>query len=51
VLYLEVCRIDSILARLDETDIVVPPREGPFGGREVYVRDPSGRIIALTSHE
>jgi catechol 2,3-dioxygenase-like lactoylglutathione lyase family enzyme len=51
VLYLEVCRIDAILDRLDEADIVVPARETPFGGREVYVRDPSGRIIALISHE
>jgi catechol 2,3-dioxygenase-like lactoylglutathione lyase family enzyme len=49
VLYLQVADLDEILPRLDGVEIVVPARENPFGIREVYVREPSGRILAISS--
>ena len=49
VLYLEVADLDPILERLEGADIVVPLRETLFGTREIFVRDPSGRIVALTA--
>lgn len=51
VLYLQVADLDEILPRLDGVEVVVPPRENAFGVREVYVREPSGRILAISSSE
>jgi catechol 2,3-dioxygenase-like lactoylglutathione lyase family enzyme len=51
VIYLEVDDFDEILPRLEGLDIVVPARETILGTREIFVREPSGRILALTSRD
>jgi len=49
VIYLQVDDLDEILPRLEGVEVVVPLRETIFGTREIFVREPSGRIIALSS--
>lgn len=49
VLYVEVADLDALLPRLDGVEIVVPLRESIVGTRELIVREPSGRLVALTS--
>ena len=51
VLYVEVDDLDAVLPRLEGVEVVVPLRESIVGAREILVREPSGRIVALTSHE
>lgn len=50
ILTLPVSNLDAILPRLEGVEIVVPLRETDFGVREVYVREPSGRVVALIEH-
>ncbi|QDV36802.1 VOC family protein [Tautonia plasticadhaerens] len=47
ILYLPVSDLDALLPRLDGVEVVVPLRENDFGVRELYVREPSGRLVAL----
>ncbi len=47
--YLEVDDLDDLLPRLEGVEVVVPVRETIFGTREVFLNEPSGRILALTS--
>lgn len=49
VIYLEVDDLDALLPRLEGIETVIPVRETILGGREVFLREPSGRILALTS--
>jgi catechol 2,3-dioxygenase-like lactoylglutathione lyase family enzyme len=49
VIYLEVDDLDDILPKLDGIEVVVPLRETILGTREIFFREPSGRILALTS--
>ena len=49
VIYLQVDDLDEILPRLDGVPVVVPLRETILGTREIFVREPSGRILALSS--
>lgn len=50
VLYLQVGNLDELLPRLEGVEVVSPYRETFVGHHEIYVREPSGRILALTSH-
>lgn len=50
LIFLEVSDFDAVLDRLEGADVVIPERESPFGSREIFVREPSGRIVALTCH-
>lgn len=49
ILHVQVDDLEEILPRLDGLEIVVPLRESGFGGREIYVTEPSGRLVAITS--
>ena len=49
VLYLEVEDLDAILPHLEGVEVVVPVRETILGTREIFLREPSGRILALSS--
>lgn len=49
VIHLEVDDLDEVLPALDGVELVVPPRQTIFGTGEVFVREPSGRIVAITS--
>ncbi len=49
VIHLEVDDLQSVLPLLDGLEVVVPIRENIFGGKEIYVREPSGRILAISS--
>jgi Glyoxalase/Bleomycin resistance protein/Dioxygenase superfamily len=51
VLYVEVADLDALLPRLEGIEVVVPLRESIVGDREIIVREPSGRLVALTSHD
>ena len=51
VMYLEVDDLDELLPRLEGVETVVPIRETIFGTREVFVREPSGRILAIASRD
>lgn len=48
VMYIEVDDLDSLLPRLEGAEIVVPLRETIFGSREIFVREPSGRVLAIS---
>ena len=48
VIYLEVDSLDEVLPALEGVEQVVPPRETIFGTGEVFVREPSGRVVAIT---
>jgi uncharacterized glyoxalase superfamily protein PhnB len=47
IVYLEVRSLEDVLAKLAETEIVVPVRETGHGTRELYVRDPAGNLIGF----
>ncbi|WP_169979726.1 VOC family protein [Tautonia rosea] len=47
ILSMLVSDLDELLPRLKGLEIVVPQRESDFGVRELYVREPSGRVVAL----
>ena len=49
VMYLEVDDLDELLPRLMGAEVVVPVRETFLGTREIFVREPSGRILSLSS--
>ncbi len=51
VIYLEVDDLDELLPRLEGIEVVSPLRETPFGSREIYVREPSGRILSISSRD
>ncbi len=51
VIYLEVDDLDELLPRLDGIEVVSPLKETPFGSSEIYVREPSGRILCLSSRD
>lgn len=51
VLYIHVEDIDAVLSRLDDSDIVSSTQESAFGSRIVYLREPSGSLIALVAHD
>lgn len=51
VLYVEVADLELLLPRLEGLEVVVPLRETITGNREIFVREPSGRVVALTSHD
>ena len=51
VLYLEVNDLDALMPRLEGIEVVVPLRETILGTREVFVREPSGRILAISSRD
>jgi hypothetical protein len=44
MLFCRVADLDVIIARLDETDIVVPRRRTPYGADEIYVRTVGGPL-------
>jgi hypothetical protein len=47
IIYVVVDNLEDLLPRLGGVDVVVPLRESGFGGQEIYVTEPSGRIVAL----
>lgn len=49
VLYLEVDNLDDLVPKLEGLDVVIPLRQTPFGTQEIFVNEPSGRIVAITS--
>ena len=49
VIYLEVDDLQSLLPRLEGVEVVVPVRETILGGQEMFIREPSGRMLGLTS--
>lgn len=49
VIYLEVDDLDELMPRLEGIEVVVPLRETILGTQEVFVREPSGRILAISS--
>jgi catechol 2,3-dioxygenase-like lactoylglutathione lyase family enzyme len=49
VIYLEVNDLDELLPKLDGVEVVVPLRDTILGTREIFFREPSGRILALSS--
>ncbi len=51
VLYLHVDDLDDVMARIEGVEVVVPMRETILGTREIFVREPSGRILALSSRD
>jgi hypothetical protein len=51
VIYLEVDDLKELLPALEDVEVVVPLRETILGTREIFVREPSGRILALTSQK
>lgn len=51
VLYVEVDDLDAVLPSLDGIEVVSPLKETILGTREVFLREPSGRIVALTSRD
>lgn len=51
VIYLEVDHLDELMPRLEGVEVVVPVRETILGTREVFVREPSGRIVAISARD
>ena len=51
VMYIEVDDLVDLMPRLEGVEIVVPMRETIFGTREIFVREPSGRILAIASRD
>lgn len=49
VMYLEVDDLDDLMPMLEGVEIVVPIRETIFGTREIFIREPSGRILAISA--
>jgi uncharacterized glyoxalase superfamily protein PhnB len=49
IMYVEVDDLEALAPRLAGADVVVPLRQTCFGTLEMYVNEPSGRIVALTS--
>jgi catechol 2,3-dioxygenase-like lactoylglutathione lyase family enzyme len=47
--YIEVESLDEILPKLDGIEILAGPRPTFYGAQEVFVREPSGRVIAFAS--
>ncbi len=47
ILYLETNSLDSILAAIENAEIVKPEHVTPYGAREIYVRDPAGNVIGF----
>src|SRR5581483_3673025 len=50
VIYLEVECLDDLLPKLEGIEVIAPVRETAFGGHELFLREPSGRIVALVDH-
>ncbi|MDB5351813.1 MAG: hypothetical protein JWN86_3060 [Planctomycetota bacterium] len=50
VLYLQVDDLEELLPRLEGIEVVVPMRETILGTREIFIREPSGRIVSLSSY-
>lgn len=48
VLYLEVDSLDALMPHLDGIEVVVARRETILGTDEIFVREPSGRILAIS---
>jgi catechol 2,3-dioxygenase-like lactoylglutathione lyase family enzyme len=48
VLYLEVDDLDALMPNLDGIEVVVERRETMMGTDEIFVREPSGRILAIS---
>jgi hypothetical protein len=51
VLYLEVEDLDELLPRLEGIEVVVRERETILGSKEIFVREPSGRVLAIMSRQ
>jgi hypothetical protein len=51
VMYLEVDDLDELMPRLEGVEVVVPLRETILGSREIFIREPSGRILAISERE
>lgn len=49
VLYIEVDQLENLIPKLDHADIVIPLRQTCLGTQEVFVVEPSGRIVAFTT--
>lgn len=49
VMYLEVDDLDALLPSLEGLEMKVPETTSPFGTREVFVREPSGRIVGFSA--
>ena len=49
MLFCRVADLDVIIARLDETDIVVPRRRTPYGADEIYVRTVGGHVVGFAA--
>ncbi len=47
VMYMEVDDLDDLMPFLEGIEVVVPIRETIYGSREIFVREPSGRILAI----
>ncbi len=48
VMYLEVENLENLLPRLEGADVVIPLRQNCFGTQEIFVAEPSGRIVAIS---
>ena len=51
VLYLQVDDLDAVLPHLEGVEVVVPLRDTILGTRVIFVREPSGRILSLSSRD
>jgi catechol 2,3-dioxygenase-like lactoylglutathione lyase family enzyme len=51
VTHIEVDTLDHLLTCLDGIEIVAGPRTTFFGTQEIYIREPSGRVIAFQSRQ
>ena len=49
VIYLEVENLTDLMPRLEGVEVIVPLRETILGTKEIFVREPSGRILAISS--
>ena len=49
VLFVEVERLDDVLAVLGDTQVVVPRRKTFYGMDEIFVRPPCGTVVGLAA--
>jgi uncharacterized glyoxalase superfamily protein PhnB len=50
-LFIEVERLDDVIAVLGDTEVVVPRRQTFYGMDEIFVRPPCGTLVGLAAKE
>jgi uncharacterized glyoxalase superfamily protein PhnB len=48
-LFVEVDRLDEVIAVLDDTEVVVPRRQTFYGMDEIFVRPPCGTLVGFAA--